>query len=98
VTPLELQKQLLIAESEINRAQLLQECQTMADEVRFFANQAGTISSIVVAVVSLGAGLAAFGRARSAPVDNKPSWWQAILKAAQLAGAIWSQLRARPKS
>lgn len=98
VTPLELRKQLLIAESEINRAQLLQECQTMADEVRSLANQARTISSVVAAAVSLSAGLAAFWRSKSVPADEKPSWWQTLLKGAQLAGSLWSEFRPRPKS
>jgi hypothetical protein len=98
VTPLELRKQLLIAESEINRAQLIQECQTMADGVRTLAHRARTISSLVAAAASLSAGLAAFRRSKSVPAGEKPSWWLTLLKGAQLAGSLWSEFRPRPKS
>ena len=62
MNPLESRKQLLIAESELNRAQLVQEWQTMADEVHSLANQARTISSLASAAASLVAGLASFRR------------------------------------
>jgi hypothetical protein len=90
-------KQLLIAESELNRAQLVQEWQTMADGVRSFAHRARTISSVASAAASLIAGLASFRPARSAPADEKPSWWQTLLKGAQLAGLLWSEFRPRRK-
>ena len=98
LNPLASRKQLLIVESEINRAQLVQEWQKMADGVRSIADRAGTISSVVSAAASLIAGLASFRRARSTPVDEKPSWWQTLLKGAQLAGLLWSEFRPRPKS
>jgi hypothetical protein len=98
VNPLESRKQLLVVESEINRAQLAQEWQTMADEVRSVADRARTISSLASAAASLIASLASFRRARSAPVDGKPLWWQTLLKGAQLAGSLWSKFRPRPKS
>jgi hypothetical protein len=98
VNPLESRKQLLIAESELNRAQLVQEWQTMADGVRSVADRARTISSLASAAVSLIAGLVSFRRTKSAPAGEKPSWWQTLLKGAQLAGLLWSEFRPRPKS
>ena len=98
MNPLETRKQLLIAESELNRAQLVQEWQTIADGVRSVADRARTISSLASAAVSLIAGLASFRRTRSAPAGEKPSWWQTLLKGAQLAGLLWSEFRPRPKS
>jgi len=98
MNPLESRKQLLIAESELNRAQLVQEWQTIADGVRSVADRARTISSLASAAVSLIAGLASFRRTRSAPAGEKPSWWQTLLKGAQLAGLLWSEFRPRPKS
>jgi hypothetical protein len=93
MNPLESRKQLLIAESELNRAQLVQEWQTMADEVHSLTIQARTINSIVSAAASLIAGLASFRRKKSAPVAEKTSWWQTILKGTQLAGSFWSEFR-----
>ena len=98
LNPLESRKQLLIAESELNRAQLVQEWQTMADGVRSVADRARTISSVASAAASLVAGLASFRRTGSAPAGEKPSWWQTLLKGAQLAGLLWSEFRQRPKS
>jgi hypothetical protein len=93
LNPLESRKQLLIAESELNRAQLAQEWQAMADDVRSLAGQARTISVVASAMVSLIAGLASFRRARAAPADGKPSWGQMLLKCAPLAGLLWSKFR-----
>ena len=54
MNPLESRKQLLIAESELNRAQLVQEWQMMAGEVHSLTSQARTISSIASAVATSG--------------------------------------------
>ena len=93
MNPLESRKQLLIAESELNRAQLVQEWQTMASGVRSLASQARTISFIASAVASLVAGLASCRRKASAPAAEKSSWWQTLLKGAGLVGSFWSELR-----
>ena len=93
LSPLESRKQLLIAESEFNRAQLVQEWQVMADKVRSVADRARTLSSVASATASLIAGLASFRRTRPASADEKPSWWQILLKGAQLAGSLWSEFR-----
>jgi len=98
MNPLESRKQLLIAESELNRAQLVQEWQEMKDEVHSLADQARTISSIASAVASLVAGLASFRRKKSAPAAEKPSWWRTLLKGAGVVSSFWSEFRARPKT
>ena len=95
MNPLETRKQLLIAESELNRAELVQEWQTMADEVHSLTSQARTIKSIASAVATLVAGLASCRRKASTPAAEKPSWWQTILKGAQLAGSLWSGFRSQ---
>jgi hypothetical protein len=93
MNPLESRKQLLVAESELNRAQLVQEWQTMADEVHSLTRQARTISSIASAAASLVAGLASCRRKASAPAAEKPSWLQTILKGAGLVSTFWSEFR-----
>jgi negative regulator of sigma E activity len=95
MNPLESRKQLLIAESELNRAQLAHELQTMAQEVRSFVNQARTIGSYASAAASLVAGLAVFRRKKTTAAAEKPSWLQTILNGAQLAGSLWSEFRSR---
>jgi hypothetical protein len=98
MSPLESRKQLLIAESELNRVQLLQELRAMKGEVHSLATQARTISSFASAAATLVAGIISFRQKKSAPTPEKPSWWRTILKSAQLAGTIWSEFQARQKS
>ena len=95
MNPLESRKQLLVAESELNRAQLVQDWQTMASEVHSLTSQARTITSIASAAASLVAGLASCRRKASAPDAEKPSWWQTLLKGAGLVGSFWSEFRSR---
>lgn len=95
LNPLESRKQLLIAESELNRAQLVQEWQAMAGGVRSVADRAETISSVVSATASLIAGLASFRGKKSVPAAEKPSWLQTILKGAGLIATVWLAFRSR---
>ena len=92
--PLELRKQLLLAESELNRAQLLQEWQVMRAEVHSLAEQAKTVRSMATAVASLVAGLSSCRRKATAPTAEKPSWLQTILKGAGVVSSFWTEFRA----
>jgi negative regulator of sigma E activity len=96
--PLESRKQLLIVESELNRAQLVQEWQTVKGEVHALTEQAKTVRSVASAVATLVAGLASCRRKTAAPEAKKPSWLQTILKGAGVVGSLWSEFRDRPKS
>ena len=93
MNPLELRKRILIAESELNRAHLVQDWQTMAGEVHALAEEARTIRSVASAAGSLVAGLAALRRKKSAPAE-KPAWWQTLLKGAGQISTLWSAFRA----
>jgi len=88
------QKQLLIAESELNRAQLSQEWQTMVHGVRDLAHGAKTIAAWVPSAALLLAGLAASRRRKPAPMAKSSSWFQRILNGARLASTIWFAFRA----
>jgi len=80
---------LLIAESELNRAQLVQEWRMMTDEVHSLTNQARTISSLASSAASLVVGLASFRRKKSAAAAEKRSWWQTIFKGAGLFSSLY---------
>ena len=92
INPLVSRKQILIAESELNRAQLVQDWQVMAEEVHALAAEARTIRSMASAAASLVAGLAALRRKKSAPTE-KPAWWQTLLKGAGQVSSLWSAFR-----
>ena len=94
LSPLESRKQLLIAESELNRTQLSEEWQTMAHGVRDLAHRAKTIAAWASSAALLVAGVTALRRHPAAPGVAKLSWFQKILNGARLASAIWFALRA----
>lgn len=95
ISPLQLRKQLLIAESDLNRAQLVHDLQLVADGVRSVAYRARSFRSIATAAVVLVAGLAAFRRRRPVQSEAKPSWLQTILKGAGLISNLWLSLRSK---
>jgi hypothetical protein len=84
-------KQMLIAESELNRAYLLHELDTLAGEVQALADQAKTVGLIASAVTTLVVGLSAFRDRKSEPVAGRPSWWRTLLKGAGLLSSLWSK-------
>jgi len=94
---LESRKQLLIAESELNRASLDWEWQCMAGEVRALRRRAETLGSMVKATATLMAGLSSLGGHQPPPTPKKFSWWQTVLKGAAMADTFWSELRARER-
>ncbi len=97
VNPLELRKRLLIAESDLNRTQLVKEWVALTAGVRTLTDRMKSFGSITSAAALLVAGFAAFRRGRRANADVKPSWFQMALKGAQTAGSIWLAFRARPR-
>ena len=95
VNPLESRKQLLIAESELNRDQLAQEWDAMTVGVRTLACRVKAFGSIASAAALLVAGLAALRRGKRVDADVKPSWMQTILKGAGMVSTFWLAFRAK---
>ncbi|MDB6111786.1 MAG: hypothetical protein JWR69_3536 [Pedosphaera sp.] len=95
VNPLELRKELLIAESEINRAQLLEEWRTMSEGVHTFTHHVKTVSSLAAAAALVTAAVSAFRRSQAMPANEKASWLSPLLRGAQLATSLWQAFRAR---
>ena len=95
MSPLELRKQLLVAESELNRIELAREWGAVVESVSAFAERARTITSLAAAAAALVAGLASLRRARSAAVERKPSWFQTLVHGGRLAVNVWSEYSKR---
>jgi len=89
---LEARKQLLVAESNLNRVQLRQEWDTMAHGVRDLAHHARTILGWVSTVALLMAGVKAWRRGASAPTASKSSWAHRLLNGARVAWTAWHAL------
>jgi len=93
MTPLESRKQLLVAESELNRAQLGLDWSIITTEARTFTNRAKSFGKIASSAASLVAGLAAFRRDKRTQA-TKPFGLRAMLKGADLILTLWRALRA----
>jgi hypothetical protein len=94
MSPLELRKQLLIAESELNRAQLSQEWQAMTQGVRRVTHEAKTIAAWASSAALLVAAVAALRRGPATTAAARHSWFQKVLSGVRLASMIWFALRA----
>ena len=93
--PLASRKQLLIAESELNRAQLVQEWQVMTEKVRSLTVRAQSFGTIASSAAGLLAGLAAFRRDKPATSAAKPSWMKNLVTGAELISTLWLAFRSR---
>jgi hypothetical protein len=98
LNPLAARKQLLITESDLNRAQLVQDWQAVADGVHSVASRARTLGSMVSATASLVAILASFRRQQTAPAAEKPSWLPTLLKGTALISTVWQAFRPRDRN
>jgi hypothetical protein len=92
LNPLQTRKQLLIIESEVNRAQLVQECQAMADAIHSLARRAKTVSSLGVPIASLVTCFASLLCKKPDPAGKHVSWWKIILKGAGMISSLWIAL------
>ena len=95
LNPLESRKQLLIAESELNRAQMAGDMAALTAGVRTLTDRAKTFGSIASSAAVLVAGLAAFRRGKPMGADAKPSWLRTILKGAGLISTFWLAFRSQ---
>src|ERR1035438_1675833 len=95
LNPLESRKQMLVAESELNRAGLADEWQAMAHGVRDFAHRAKNIAAWASSAALVVAGVTALRRRPPAPGTTKSPWLQKLLKGASLVSSLWTALRTK---
>ena len=95
MNPLAARKQLLIAESELNRAGLVGDVTTLTAGVRALTSIAKSSGAIALAIAMLGTGVAVFRRAKPAGAGAKPSWWQNMLKVTGLISPLWAAFHRR---
>jgi hypothetical protein len=84
LSPLESEKQLLIAESELNRVQMVGDIDVLSESVHQVTTRARSFGSIVSSAVMLMAGLAK-------PIDAgaKIPWIQTLLKGVGIISTLW---------
>jgi hypothetical protein len=96
LNPLQSRKQLLLAESALNRAQMAGDMAVMVAGVRTLHDRAKSIEAITSSAAMLLTGLAAFQRAKPTDAKTKSRWWQNVLKGAGLVSTLW--LASRPQN
>ena len=92
LSPLQLRKQLLLAESELSRAQLEQDCLAIQVEVRIYTRHLRTVGGVAAITTAAVALFAAWRRpaAAAAPAAKKTSWLQTLLAGAGLLSTFWT--------
>ncbi len=90
---LESRKQLLIAESELNREQMTEEIAVLTADVCTLTDRAKSFGSMASSAALLVAGLAAFRHSKSMPAGAPPSWLRKILRGAGMVSTIWLAFR-----
>jgi hypothetical protein len=97
MSPLESRKQLLVAESELNRAQLIEDWQAMTDGVRTLGSRVKSVTSLASAAALFVSGVSVFRRGQESSHGKKPSWLQTAFKGTQIASSLWLAFRERPR-
>jgi hypothetical protein len=100
LTPLESRKQLLLVESELNRAQLLNELRDLNNEIQNLKSQVQAAGTLVSSAAKLATTFSAIGRAfthRDAGENGKSSWLSNLLNGVRTGASIWGALRSHLK-
>jgi len=96
LTSLETRKQLLLVESELNRAQLLNELRDFKNEILHLKHQVLEMGSIAASAAKLAATFSAIGQAFSrrneGEKENSP-WISTLLNGAKAGTSLWRLLR-----
>lgn len=93
MNPLTSRKQLLIAESELNRAQLVADVRTLNSDVRTIAARIKSYGSIALLLVSVVTGLVSAKRSLATRAGAKSSWLPTMLAGGGLISSLWSAFR-----
>ena len=97
LNPLDLQKQLLLAESEINRGLMAGDLTALAAGVRAVTDRAKSLGTIGSSAATLVAGLATFQLDQTAKNRAPSSWLQTILKGVHFASNLWLAVDAKSR-
>ena len=95
INPLKMRKDLLIAESELNRARLMEEWEAATEWHRTLSAGARTVGSVASAAALLVSGIRAFRRKRDAQNGAAISWLQPLIKSAGLISSLCVAFRSR---
>jgi hypothetical protein len=95
ISPLKMRKDLLIAESELNRARLMEEWDAATEWHRTLSAGAKTVGSLASTAALLISGVRAFRRKRDAQNGTAISWLQPLITGAGLIATLCEKFRRR---
>jgi hypothetical protein len=98
MNPLESRKRLLVAESEINRAQMARELGVFTANVSALADRTRSFGLIASTVAVVVAGWGALRRGKSVEAAPKSSWLRTVLKGAGLVSTLLLAFRSQERS
>jgi hypothetical protein len=93
LSPLESRKRLLIAESELNRAQMMEDLAALKSDAGALVDRVKSYGSIASSVATLVSGVAAFRGAQPANGDGKSHWLRKVIRGAGLVSSLWRAFR-----
>jgi hypothetical protein len=95
INPLALRKELLVAESELNRAQLMDQWEAATEWHRTLIAGVKTMGSVASAAALLVSGVRAFRRKGDPQNGADASWLQPVIQGAGLISSLWVAFRSR---
>ena len=101
LTPLETKKQLLLVESELNRAELLNELRDLNQEIHLLMSQVQAAGALVSSAAKLATTFSAIGSAfthRNTGENKKSSWLSILINGARTGATIWGAIRSQMKN
>ena len=93
MSPLAMRKQLLVAESDLNRVQLADDITALKVDIHTLADRMKSFGSIAATI----AGVMSCFNGKATTAAPKPAWWQAALKGVGIASNFWLMLRSRSR-
>jgi hypothetical protein len=100
LTPLESRRQLLVLESELNRALLLNEVRDLKNEMHQLKAQVNAMGSLVSFAAELASTFAAVGNAFTSRSENGPgrsSWISTLVHVVKVGASVWNAFRSHYK-
>ncbi len=100
LTPLASRKQLLLMESELNRAQLLNELREFKSEIQQVKDQVQAIGSLASSAAKLSATFSGIGNIfnpGAAGGNGQSSWIAKLLNGLRTGASIWGAIRSNRK-
>jgi hypothetical protein len=95
MSPLKSRKSLLLAESELNRVQALDDLTRLTGSARALYGRACSLSSVASPVAALISGLVAFQRPKAEDHGKPSAWLPRLIKGVGVVSTLWLAIRSR---